>query len=407
MCYLLLKTFLLNLTKSNFKMKHNLILFFLIFSLYCFSQNEVKIIVLKDVDTEQTIEDATVFIAKTKQTLLSNADGEVSFILNGISNIQVTHSSYSLVKIRSTTLKEKRNVIYLKSTINGLDEIIITKFHPQKILKSIVENSIKKLTIPARLKVYSREFFKMNGANSYYNDGLMNFQLFGSTKNFKTDILVEQNRSFGMITNEIGEEVLGYNLNDIMQNYYNFKYLNPILDTKAKKDYDFLIRSYSKNDEYYLMTITPLDNNKQLRDDFTILYDRKKKLIVEVSSFISPTTIANTKDKTAVGSKNIYKSLFKTIYRLDNSNYYLVSSKEEIGFERIDKKNIKTSIEVKNYFVTTNFSNHNFSYKDSEVFKDKTLYNKKNTILTNYWEVSGLTATEEELEIILNMEGRE
>ena len=154
------------------------------------------------------------------------------------------------------------------------------------------------------------------------------------------------------------------------------------------------------------MIVTPIDNTKELRDDFTIIYDRRKKLIVEVSSFVSPTTIANTKDRTTVGSKNIYKSLFKTIYRQDNANYYLVSSREEIGFERVGK-NKKTDIEVKNYLVTTNFSNHNYIYKDSEVFKDKTLHNKKNTILTNYWDVSGLIATDEEQEIILKIEGKE
>lgn len=387
-------------------MKRNLLIFFLIFTINAFSQNEEKSIVLKDVDTNEPIEDVTVYIAKTKQMLVSNSDGIVSYILNGISNIQITHSSYIAVKVRSNTLKDKQNIIYLKSSVNGLDEIIVTKQHPQKILKSIVENSVKKLTIPARLKVYSREFFKLNGTTSYYNDGLMNFQLFGKPENFKTDILLEQNRSFGLVNEEIGRDVLGYNLNDIMQNYYNFKYLDPLLEAKAKKEYDFVIKSYPANEDYYILSATPITEIKELHDDFTILYDRKKKIIVEVSSFVSPTTMANVKDRTSVGSKNIYKSLFKTIYHLDGSNYYLVSSREEIGFEKIEK-NKKTDIEVKNCFVTTNFSNHNYSYKDSEVFKDKTLYNKKNTILTNYWDVSGLTTTDEEEQIILAIEGRQ
>lgn len=387
-------------------MKKVLFLLFLLYSIVVSSQNEEKTIVVKDIDTQQPIEDATIFISKTKQTLLSNAEGTASFILNGISNIQITHSSYNTIKIRSNILKEKVNVVYLKNNITGLDEIIITRQHPQKILKSIVDNSIKKLTIPARLKVYSREFFKLNGTNSYYNDGLLNFQLFGNAKNFKTDVLVEQNRSYGLVYEDISNDVLGYNLNNIMQNYYNFKYLNPILEPKAKKEYDFLIKSYSKNDDYYLMTVTPIDNAKQMLDDFTILYDRKKKLIIEASSYVSPMTVAKLKEKTTVGSKNIYKSLFKTIYRQDNFNYYLVSSKEEIGFERIDKKNSKTDIEVKNYFITTNFSTHKFTYKDSEVFKEKTLYNIKNSILTNYWDVSGLTPTEEEEAIISNLEFR-
>lgn len=387
-------------------MKHCLIILLIFFSINSFSQNEEKTIVLKDADTDLPIEDATVFVAKTRQTLLSNAEGTVSFVLNGISNVQITHSSYTLVKLRSNILKEKKNVVYLKSTINGLEEIVVTKQHPLKILKNIVENSRKKLTVPARLKVYSREFFKMNGTNSYYNDGLLNFQLSGNEKNMKADILIEQNRSYGLVDEDFSPDVLGYNLNDIMENYYTFKYLDPILDPSAKKKYDFLIKANSKNEDLYIMSITPLDPTKSLRDDFTIIYDRKKKLIVEASSFVSPNTVAQVKDKTSVGSKNIYKSLFKSIYRLDNSGYYLVGSKEEIGYERIDKKNTKTDIEVKNYFVITSFSNHKFTYSNSDVFKEKTLYNKKNSILTNYWDISGLTATEEEEAIIASLEFR-
>lgn len=387
-------------------MKKNLILIFLILSFNAFSQNEEKVIVLKDADTDLPIEDATVFVTKTKQTLLSNAEGTVSFVLNGISNIQITHSSYVATKLRSNTLKDKKNIIYLKNSVTGLEEIVVTRQHPQKILKTIIENSTKKLTLPARLKVYSREFFKLNGTNSCFNDGLMNFQLSGKDKNIKTDILIEQNRSYGLVEEDFSPDVLGYNLNDIMENYYGFKYLDPILDPGAKKKYDFLIKANSKNEDYYTMSVTPVDPTKALRDDFTIIYDRKKKLIVEVSSFVSPNTLANIKDKTSVGSRNIYKSLFKTIYRLDNSNYYLVGSKEEIGYERIDKKNKKTDIEVKNYFIITGFSTHKFTYANSDVFKEKTLYNRKNSILTNYWDISGLTATEEEEAIIASLEFR-
>ena len=275
------------------------------------SQSVEKSIVLKDVDTNLPIEDVTVFIAKTKQTLLSNADGAASFVLNGVSTIQVTHASYNTIKLRSTMLKEKVNVFYLKSNVNDLDEIIVTKQHPQKILTELVDNSIKKLTVPARLKVYSREFLKLNGNYAYYNDGLLNFQIYGKDKKYKNNILIEQNRSYGIVNEEIGEDALGYNLNNIMENYYNFKYLNPLLESGSKKQYDFLIKGYSTNSDYNLMVITPLDGEKGLLDDYTILYDRKKKLIIEVSTIVSPTTLANVEDKKSVGSKNIYKSMFK------------------------------------------------------------------------------------------------
>ncbi|MEO5777553.1 MAG: hypothetical protein ABIQ27_11650 [Flavobacterium sp.] len=387
-------------------MKRIIVLLFLIYSVSVLSQNVEKSIVLIDIDTNLPIEDVTVFIARTKQTLLSNAEGKATFVLKGISNIQITHSSYNTVKLKSTILKEKENFFYLKNNVNGLDEIIVTKKHPQKILNELVANSTKKLTIPARLKVYSREFLKLNGNYAYYNDGLMNFQLYGKDKNLKNNILVEQNRSYGLVNDEIGSDALGYNLNNIMENYYGFKYLNPLLDVGSKKKYEFLIKGYSANSDYNLMVVTPLESEKGLLDDYTILYDRTKKLIIEVSTIVSPTTLANTKDKTTVGSKNIYKSSFKAIYRIEGFGYYLIGSKEEIGFEKIDKKKT-TDIEVKNCFVITNFNDKNFTYKESEVFKDKTLYNKKNTILTNYWDVSGLTSTDEEQKIIASIENRE
>ena len=385
-------------------MKKTLLLLFFVFSFTISAQEVERSIIIKDADTNNPIEDVSVFITKTKQLLLSNSEGKVTFDLNGISNIQVSHSSYVTVNIRSSALLKTDNIIYLKNNTKDLDEIIITKQHPQKILKALVQNSIKQLTVPARLKVYSREFFKMNGTYSYYNDGLMNFQIFGRDKNFKSNILVEQNRSIGLINEEISGDVLGYNLNNIMENYYNFKYLEPILVERAKKDYEFVIKVYSANNNYNLISATPLDEGKGLKDDFTIIYDPKKKLIVEVSSIIAPSSLTRSKEKTAVGSKNIYKSIFKTIYRTDTQNYYLASSKEEIGFERVDKNNITTDIEVRNYFVTTNFSNQNYIYKESEVFKDKTLYNKKNVILSDYWNVSGLAATAEEKEIIDKIE---
>ena len=384
-------------------------LFLLIFTLFyssgVFSQNSEKSIVVKDEETNLPIEDATVYIVKTKQTLLSNSEGKITFFLSGSSNIQISHSSYVSVVVRSSALATTDNVIYLKNNVSNLDEVIISKQHPQSILKSLVENSIKKLTVPARLKVYAREFYKLDGNYTNYNDGLLNFQLDGKHKNFKNIILVEQNRSYGLVNDQISQDVLGYNLNNIMENYYNFKYLNRLLESNAKKEYDFTIKGYSTNADYNVILVFPLETAKELRDNYKIIYDYKKKIIIEVSSTLSPIILANVKEKTTVGAKNIYKSMFKNIYRIDNSNYYLVSSKEEIGFERVEKDKT-TEIEVRNYLVTTNFSTNSFTYNDGDVFKDKTLYNKVNVILNPYWNTSGLTATDDELEIVNQLDAK-
>ncbi len=374
-------------------------LFLLLSSLKSISQSVEKIIIIKDQDTNLPIEDVTVSILKTRKNLLSNSEGIVTFELIGPSNIQIRHSSYIGITVRSNTLKEGTTILYLKNNVNDLEEILVFKKHPQKILASIIENSKKQLTIPARLKVYSREFFKLNGNYSYYNDGLMNFQLLDKSKKINTVLLVEQNRSKSLVEEEISEDLLGYNLNNIMENYYNFKYLNPILTAEAKKEYDFVIKVYSKNRDFNIISAIPIETAIGLLDNFSIIYDPKKKLIIEVSSLITPFVLSKMKEKTSNGSKNINKSNFKTIYKFQNGNYYLLSSKEEIAFEKIENDKSK-NIEVRNYFFTTNFSIQNYVYKDSEVYKDKTLFNKKDVILTDYWNESGLTATDEEKKIV-------
>ncbi len=380
-------------------MKKILSICFFVFISNLFGQNLEKIIILKDEATNKPIVDATVTLMKTKQIMLSNSEGEVKFVLKGPTNIEISHPAYKGLTIRSLSLKTNTITYNLKSNIAELDEIVFTKLHPQKILKNLIENSKNKFSNPVRLKIYCREFFKLNDKYSYYNDGLINFQILGKTKNFETNILVEQNRSVGLLNEEISSDILGFNLNNIMENYYNFKYLNPVLESKAKKDYEFLIKVYSKNNNYNLMIINPTDLSTGLLDDISILYDNVNKLIIEINTSISPRTLAKVDDKKAVGSKNIFNSVFKTIYRYENGNYYLLSSREEIGFNKVEKNETK-KIEVRNYFVTNNFSTQNYSYKPDEVFKDKSLFNKKDHILTDFWNESGLAATAEELQII-------
>lgn len=109
----------------------------------------------------------------------------------------------------------------------------MSKESPEKILQKLVNNSIKKISTSHRQKVYVREFFMLDNQYTYYNDGLVNFQF--DKNNNATTLLVEQNRSYGLLEADISSDLKGYNLNNIMENYLNFKYLDPLLDSKSKK----------------------------------------------------------------------------------------------------------------------------------------------------------------------------
>jgi hypothetical protein len=382
-------------------MKRILVLLLFIICFTVFSQTNEKKVILLDVDTNQPIDDAVVLVLKTKQVLMTNTEGTVVFELKGGSNLKVTHSSYLPLTIKWASLNQLENIFYLKSRLNTLDDIVITSKDPQEIIKDLVANSIKTLNVPARLKVYSREFFKLNGDYAYFNDGLINFQLYKEQKKVKSILLLEQNRSFGLIDDNIFSDLLGYNLNSMMEKYYVFSVLRPLLDDKIRKKYNFVVKENRLNQEYndIIATPIPVEKTKELLDDFKIVYDVKKKLIIEITAVISPQALAEMDENTGKGNKNIIRSVFKTTYRLDQGSYYLVSSNQEINYS-INTGNEIKNIEILNNLVTTNFNIQNFTYNDSQVFKHKTLFNAKNSILTDYWNVSGLTPTAKELDII-------
>ena len=380
-------------------MKKVYILILALFCLHSYSQDNEKTVILMDKEFDTPVEDAIVKILRTNQTLISNKEGVFIFNLSKSSIIEISHPFYKNVKISSNSLKEKTNIIYLLSNASNLDEIVITQKDPQDILKLLIQKSRNKITVPANLKVYTREFFKKNDIYTYYNDGLLNFQILENNKKVKTDILVEQNRSIGFI-DAFDKSILGYDLNNLMENYYMFVYLEDLLHSKAKKIYSFQIRTYVQNDSYNYLIIKPLSSVQGEFYEYTILYDSKNQLIMEVSSLLPKDRVSTDKSLFDFSKRNIFKSEFKNTYRYENRNYYLATSKEEIGFvTHSNKKEVK--IEIKNYLITTQFKSKIFKYDEDEIFKGKSLINKTNSVLTDYWnDDSGLILTKPEIDIL-------
>lgn len=380
-------------------MRKKLLVFFIFFTFYGFSQQEITIQFI-DTESQTPVEEVTVTALRTKESYISNELGIVKVHLERSTYLEINHSLYKKMVLRSIQLKDEVNVVYLENSINKLPEIILTKNHPQEILKSVVDNSKKRLTVPSNLKVYIREFFKKNETNILYNDGLINFQMLRDKTSVKSDILVEQNRVLGIFDENFEKEVYGYNLNDLIENYYQFKYLEEILENKQRDKYDFQLRSYPENENYYQILVRPLEEISGFLFSYSILYDHTKKIIVEIESSISPERAEANTNHSISNRKNVYKSAFKTTYRVRGSDYYLVYAKEEIGYAEKRHNQIER-IEVRNYFVTTKFTTRLFSYDTKDIFKEKTLLNRKNTILTAFWnEDSGLILTQDEQDFI-------
>jgi hypothetical protein len=393
------KSFFLNLKDKNIKKIYLMV--FLFFSMFCYSQEEITVI-LKDADTDLPIEDALITVFRTNQGLISNSEGVFKLNLTRQSLIEIAHTSYKKLQIKSNTFKPGINELYLEKNTQDLQEVILTNRHAQDILIDLIKNSQKKLTVPANLRVYTREFFKKDGNYSFYNDGLVNFQILGNKNSITTDILVEQNRTIGLI-DEFDKDLLGYNLNNLMENYYRFNYLNEVLDSKSKKKYDFQLLSYPQNEDYLVIRVKPYITIDGFLSDYTVLYDNKKKLILEVSSFLPRERAEKNASFLDFKNRKIQKTEYKTTYRLEYKDYYLANSKETISFTT-EKNKKQTKFEITNYIITTEFRTNIFKYKDIDVFKEKSLLNKKDSILTEYWEIdSGVLLTESEKLILNNL----
>lgn len=388
-------------------MKKAFFFYLILLSTLSFSQTKEITLIFKDKATGSLIENVLVNILRTDENFQSNKEGLVKFKLEKPSRITVSQTEYKQVTLNSIAFKTSEITVELESISQDIEDIVITNRQAFSILKTLINKSMKQLTAPINLKIYSREFFKYNNEYTSYSDGLVNFCLKEKPDKFAADILVEQNRTYNLINNEkIEKKTLSYNMYDIIQNYYDFKYINNLAESKAKKKFEFEIKTVRGKANFYQMVITPKPEIEEFLPTVTIVYDYKKNIILELEYFVEPnrfefSDVSNLK----VVKGKVFNSTFKALYLVDGEDYFLASTKEEIGLMVKDKKDIENKVEVVNYLMTTQHSRKFVPYQKEDVFKEKSLINKKNSIITEYWETnSGLLLTTEEKKIVDNLQ---
>jgi hypothetical protein len=388
-------------------MKRAYIFCLILLSSLSFSQTKEITLIFKDKVTGNLIENVLVNILRTDENFQSNKEGLVKFKLEKPSRISISQSEYKQAVLNSITFKTTEIIVELESISQDIEDIVITNRQAFSILKTLINKSMKQLTAPINLKIYSREFFKYNNEYTSYSDGLVNFCLKEKPDKFAADILVEQNRTYNLVNNEkIEKKTLSYNMYDIIQNYYDFKYINNFAESKAKKKFEFEIKTVRGKANFYQMVIKPKPEIEEFLPTVTIVYDFKKNIILELEYFVEPnrfefSDVSNLK----VVKGKVFNSTFKALYLVDGDDYLLASTKEEIGIMVNDKKNVENKVEVVNYLMTTQHSRKFVPYQKEDVFKEKSLINKKNSIITEYWETnSGLLLTTEEKRIVDNLQ---
>jgi len=377
-----------------------LAILFIFMSLNTFSQGTYTIR-LFDVETKTPIEDARVFVNRSKENHLTNKDGAVTFAINGASTVEVTHISYKKLTFNTKIIDKNAIDFYLEPNVKNIQEIIITQKHPQIILKDILENSRKKISLPANLKVYTREFYNIEKQFVYFNDGLLNFQLFKEKNNqIKTDILIEQTRSLGLI-DPLDKDVLGYDLEYLMLSYQNFNYLDFITSKVAIGFFDYTLKTHPNNSSLLIMIVEPKNEKGGLLYQYVITYDEKRKLILEIDIKHQQERLEIFKVIKDHRGRNLVSNNIRNLYYLSQeNNYYLLQSIEEIKFKHIKHKK-EQFVHVKNMMHVLNYSSKLFEYNEKYLLKQKSLINKSNSVHSPFWlDQSGSQLTHEENQMI-------
>ena len=117
--------------------------------------------------------------------------------------------------------------------------------------------------------------------------------------------------------------------------YHANKWINQ-QESKAKKKFDFEIKTVKGKSDFYQMIIVPKPEIEEFLPTVTVIYDNKKNIILELEYFVEPnrfeySDVSNLK----VVKGKVFNSIFKALYILDGDDYFLASTKEEIGIESL------------------------------------------------------------------------
>ncbi|ESU25313.1 hypothetical protein FLJC2902T_31210 [Flavobacterium limnosediminis JC2902] len=381
--------------------KYLLMLMAFVCTVTSFGQEKNITVILKNETTKEVIPGASVSVVNSNQGAVSNDEGIFRLSINQPSQIIITHLTYKAISLSSNDLKQGDNILLMQENETNLEEIIISKTPIYQVLAALVENSAKRLSMPIHLNTYCREFVKNQGKYSRFTDGLVDLHIKGKAKKVNIDAIAIQNRSYGLNEDEASEQLIGFNLDKIVEKTYEFSDLKKLCNKKSEKDYDFEIKSNPSDDNIYIIHITPKKEAEKLLYNFKVAYNRSQKLILSVDYKIADSHLQYSKEMNFLIMRFMLKRhKFKANFKFEKDRYFLANTFADVHFKAWNKKK-NFDLEASNALVVKGHKDENFSYDENEVMDSPVLARNENNIKTKYWEFdSGLTPTSEEEKII-------
>lgn len=368
---------------------------------------------VKDAVTNEPVISASVGIANSGMGTITNEDGVFQLSANPSATIVISYLGYTTLKMAASEFGSETKTIALEQNEEILEEVMVTKIPLHQVLQDVVTASKARFNKPIVLHAYYREFSKSDDKYNHFADGMLDYHVKGSTKKTDSEVIVNQNRSVSLLSDEEQDEAIGslLTVQKAIFNSYDFSFVSKyILDDKNYEDYDLQLKSRKDKDGQQLFSITfdPKAEVEKALFKGIVTYDPKTKVIYEVEMYYAPTHQQYAKSINLLLLRfSVADVKFKAAYKMSGNNYVLSYNNRYVKLKAWNKKHA-TVVESRSDMLITDFEKDALTYDKKAIFKKKHLYEKPSSFTDKFWlKNNAIVLTADEEQIISNLEKAE
>ena len=376
---------------------------------------------LKDSQTNEPVDMASIGAADSNISTISNETGNFRLTLpQGTEKIYFSHLNY---KTYTLTLEGKDQSIDIKMEPNTieLEEVVVTNQPINGLLKAAVDASQKRFEKSILMNTYYREFAKINNNYLKFADGLLDYYI--KRKSGAADLYVQQSRAKQLIPNgqkvfkklkytkdgdntDLASTMNIYDVRDAIADASHFKGVKRILSDDDKYNFELKLRKNSNGKDVEIVKITPKPEVKEMLLEGQVIYESDTKLIVDIELRTAKSHEQYSEMINVLLFKFKILSLAKrTGFRTDNGKYIMAYCQNRASFYILNKNQFDDTFEFMSDVITIDYKEGEFEFDKKKKYKNKDLFAAGNNYTSEYWKTSNmLLLTGEEEKILKSFE---
>ena len=360
---------------------------FLLISVFSFAQNITYSGIVRDRATGKPIEHVSISVYNSNIATLTNSEGRFRISLPyEYKKVNFNHLSYD--RLDYTFSDQTENIsISLTDSYFDLEEMVMYNKPIRDIIKEVIDNSKAKFAKDVKLNTYYREMMNVDGKVYSYADGMLNYYFKNKSS---SNVVVDESRA--MVINDdfknYEDAPIKFYLLDLQSLITDAFKFQRIWNIVKNKNYELYITSKKASDGRELKTLyfEPSETNTENYYKGTLVFDEEKKIILEITTELSPKHIKNLKEDNKVFYKIFFTQIkFKQIFNDIDNRYFLAYDTRRIQGD-VKITNHRFSIGGIHELITVNSTITNEKPNPNKIYFEQTLAVLGKNYKNRFWE---------------------